>query len=468
MQKILTNLVLMAGAAAALMVGGTGAFFSDTEVSSGNVFTAGAIDLKIDNTSYYNGVFNEGTSWTLADLTEIHKFFDFLDLKPGDYGEDTISIHVDTNDAYLCADVTLTSNDDNGLNEPEDIVDDTDGPGNGELAGLVNFIWWADDGDNVLENDETPISPVGPIGALTLGQPYTLTLADTIKNIWTGVPGPVPGNSTKYIGKAWCFGSLTLAPLQQDGLGTTSPNTPANTSGGFSCDGSLLGNESQTDSLTADISFEAVQARHNPDFVCEECVLTQENVLIDGSFENPEVTNPAKWDIFPSPAGGWNVAWRSDIPATFGPQNRPAIANMELHENVVGSAFQGDQYVELDSDWGGPSDSGNGEPASTVIYQDIATTPGATYQVQYRFAARPNTPASDNRVEMSWGGVVENDTGNLAGAAGPIVWNLVSDTVVATTTTTRLAFTDLGTANSMGSFVDDFSLVKIACTPPIQ
>ena len=35
--------------------GATGAFFSDTETSQGNTFTAGAIDLLVDNESYYNG-----------------------------------------------------------------------------------------------------------------------------------------------------------------------------------------------------------------------------------------------------------------------------------------------------------------------------------------------------------------------------------------------------------------------------
>ena len=42
---------------AAIVAGGTGAFFSDTEVSAGNVFTAGSIDLMIDHTAQsYNGV----------------------------------------------------------------------------------------------------------------------------------------------------------------------------------------------------------------------------------------------------------------------------------------------------------------------------------------------------------------------------------------------------------------------------
>ena len=40
--------------------------------------------------------------------------------------------------------------------------------------------------------------------------------------------------------------------------------------GGISCDGSNEGNESQTDSLTADVSFRAVQARNNSAFECTE------------------------------------------------------------------------------------------------------------------------------------------------------------------------------------------------------
>ncbi len=250
----------------ALTIGATGAFFSDTETSSGNTFAAGAIDLKVDNTSYYNGVFSTTTSWALTDLT-IQKFFDFLDLKPGDRGEDTISLHVNDNDAYLCANVKLTSNDDNGLTEPEALVDPSDGAGNGELASSVNFLWWADDGDNVFENNETIISQ-GPIGALGLNGSTTVTLADSGSNIWTGTGGPVPGGITQYIGKAWCFGTIGTAPLVQDGLGSTSPRTPANSTGGITCDGSALDNSTQTDSLTADITFNAVQARNNTSFLC--------------------------------------------------------------------------------------------------------------------------------------------------------------------------------------------------------
>lgn len=268
----------------ALTFGATKAFFNDSETSVANVLAAGAIDLLIDNESYYNGLFNENTSWEKKDLT-IEKFFDFDDVKPGDYGEDTISVHVENNDSYMCADVTLTSNNENGQTEPEALVDQTTGEDEGELAGLVNFIWWADDGDNVLEDDEEVISGPGPIGALPLNEPYSITLADATKNIWNEdqLPGPVNGAETYYIGKAWCFGEIVPDPLPQDGEaddwspaddnnGNQKSGEPSD--GGFLCSGAELGNESQTDSLTADVAFSAVQARHNPNFMCEPVDLT--------------------------------------------------------------------------------------------------------------------------------------------------------------------------------------------------
>ena len=55
-KRIITS-SMMSLFALALIVGGTGAFFTDTETSTGNVFTAGNIDLFINHTAQsYNGV----------------------------------------------------------------------------------------------------------------------------------------------------------------------------------------------------------------------------------------------------------------------------------------------------------------------------------------------------------------------------------------------------------------------------
>lgn len=274
MRKILISLgmIVFVGAIA---VGATGAFFSDSETSTGNTFAAGSIDLKVDNTSYVTStttgqlVASPNTSWDLRDLT-VEKFFNFFDVKPGDEGEDTISLHVNNNDSWLCADVKLTSNKENDLVGPEVKDNDTsidDGSNNqngGELAQQINFIWWADDGDNVLESNET-VLPGGPLGALSVGQSATVALADSQTNIWNG-SGPLPGGSTRYIAKGWCFGTITPNAVPQDNATTSGPLDGRGT--GFTCNGVDVNNTAQTDSLTADVSFRAEQSRNNGSFVC--------------------------------------------------------------------------------------------------------------------------------------------------------------------------------------------------------
>lgn len=298
--------MLIVGASGALAVGGTTAFFSDTEISAGNLFTAGAIDLLVDNESYYNSnvcAVDEAdlddddnteeylwqgttgfpvpgtpcdTSWDLDNLNNgdviAHRFFNFDDVKPDDEGEDTISLHVQ-NEAWMCMDVTLTSNDDNSSNEPElldgDAQEDEDNSWDGELAQNLQMFWWADDGDNVLEDDEVnnDLGISGGVQSLLNLAPqdgvFAVALADSENNVW-GIPGPLPVG-TSYIAKAWCFGSLSLDPVTAgDGV------NPAVASGVL-CDGTNIPNvnQVQTDGATLDVEFRAVQARHNESFLCE-------------------------------------------------------------------------------------------------------------------------------------------------------------------------------------------------------
>ena len=266
MKKILLSLGMMLAVIAVVTVG-TGAFLSDTEVSADNTFTAGEIDLKVDNESYYNGAVSTSTTWLASDLVNGLLFFNFTDLKPDDEGEDTISLHAGTNDAYACMDISLTSDDDRSSNEPElgagDVAEDINDTWDGELADNLQMFWWADDGDNVFEDDENSISGgVKTLTELATTSTFSVALADSLNNIWTGQPGPIPGNETRYIGKAWCFGTLTLDPVPA-GQGVDPTVDP-----GVHCDGTALNNLTQTDGATLDIAFRAVQARNNPGFSC--------------------------------------------------------------------------------------------------------------------------------------------------------------------------------------------------------
>lgn len=263
MKQILSSVAVI-GFVGALVVGSTGAFFSDTETSANNTLTAGAIDLKIDNESYYNGLLNRETTWELSDLDEGHLFFNFGDLKPGDWGEDTISLHVNSNDAYACAYVTRTADDENTLVGPELEMQDDDVEG--ELDDELYFLWWADDGDNVLEEDERIINQ-GVLGSAPMEFPMTIVLADSNQNVWDET-GPIVGGGEQepivyYIGKAWCYGEMEIVPAGPD-QGVSPAEYP-----GFICHGGAVTNISQTDSTMLDVTFDAVQARHNDGFVCE-------------------------------------------------------------------------------------------------------------------------------------------------------------------------------------------------------
>ena len=265
----------------ALAVSATGAFFSDTETSTGNTFAAGDIDLQIDNESYILSTSTPqvmipwpATSWILTDLT-IEKFFDFIDMKPGDFGEDTISIHVGSNDAWLCAAAQTYDDLDNTIVEPEDEEfgtnsDNDDGTLDGDLDAEVNFAFWVDDGDNVYEpfagNSGSPESIFLSGSIADLNGAGQIALADDAGGV-LGAGNPIPGGSTFFIGKAWCFGTMTEDDLVQDGSGNLiDPTTAQGT--GFLCDGSSVRNLSQTDSVKADLEFYAEQSRNNATFLC--------------------------------------------------------------------------------------------------------------------------------------------------------------------------------------------------------
>lgn len=264
------------GAVAAAVVGGTGAFFSDSETSTGNTFTAGAIDLKVDSEQHYNnarcvdGVWALeeeetattpqypvigspcGGTWSLRDLDPtLDKFFNFGDVKPGDKGENTISLHVVNNDAWVCAEVSNIENNGNGLTEPESDVDESDGIGQGELQQHLIVTIWNDDGDNIQEENEP---------TLYTGIPKEGTWA--LFDSTTG-DGPLASGDTGYLGVAW---SLPLS----------------------------TGNQVQTDSMTADVSFRVIQSRNNDGFVCgEEAAVVSANDLAQ-SFGDV-VAHPNKW-----------------------------------------------------------------------------------------------------------------------------------------------------------------------------
>ena len=312
MTKILKSFSVIAFVAAVALAG-TGAYFSDTETSTGNTFTAGDIDLTVDSEQHYNGnvcVENIGVisdpivggtpdyvwkgdaaypvvgtacngTWDLTDLGATHKFFDFGDIKPGDFGENTISLHIESNDAYACVDIYVTKNDDMSCTEPEletgadpscaDDNGENDTLLDGELAQNVHFTVWADDANDANDADVFPGNNILDAGEVLLFTNISGPLSDVLdaggKSYMLAGPGhPLTKDDTTYIGLAWCAGTMNVTSLDYVTGSTGLQKAMADTE--IECDGATMGNDCQTDSMEATISFRVEQARHNDGFTC--------------------------------------------------------------------------------------------------------------------------------------------------------------------------------------------------------
>lgn len=320
--KIALSLATVA-AAAALIIGASVAFFSDTETSQDNTFTAGALDLKVDSEAHYNGsICEDGTwadgegwpvgercdgTWEETDLGETNQFFELTDVKPGDEGENTISLHVYNNDAWGRFVISGVTDLDESCTEPESEVDLAEpeclspdpSPATtpGELAENITFYAWVDqgedpgfqnigaDGEPNQEIDETEGDNVWQCGGLTdpkqfnpqeistdCNEPLVIlpgtvdenpsldqTLPDETHNLWEALSSLyVIEGCTDEDGNT---GYLNCQGIAQDGRMVGSTTYYFGLAWSVPDD---VGNEAQTDSLNADLTFEAVQHRNNP------------------------------------------------------------------------------------------------------------------------------------------------------------------------------------------------------------
>jgi predicted ribosomally synthesized peptide with SipW-like signal peptide len=226
-RKVLAGLgaVGLASAGAGL---GTSAYFSDRESFLGNSLQAGTLDLKLDYKATYlggpgrldaitamgypdaeylgDGRYLLDQSPSPADMQawedlvtgeefdfcsdEADEFlvngdgipmFSLQDVKPGDSGEMTISLHLCDNPGYLKLVGDLTENAENGQNDAELADEDADADGLGELADAIEVcVWYDEDCDNVYE----------PTGTGQQNELEVALVSDTSGSMNTGDAGP--------------------------------------------------------------------------------------------------------------------------------------------------------------------------------------------------------------------------------------------------------------------------------------
>ncbi len=166
-----------------------------------------------------------------------------------------------------------------------------------------------------------------------------------------------------------------------------------------------------------------------------------ENLLTNGSFEDPVVTHEADWDKFLN-VTGWIIEQ----------VNGGASTTLELHRDWFSNeAANGLQYAELDGDH------------ATKISQTKATIPGAEYVVTWAFAPRHAIDAAENKLSVKIDGLEVASNGPAAGMDDmtPADWTYGSYNFTADDSTT-VTFADAGAnSDSYGTFLDAAQLCLV-------
>ena len=157
------------------------------------------------------------------------------------------------------------------------------------------------------------------------------------------------------------------------------------------------------------------------------------NLVTNGSFE-ANVQGAGSWNIYSS-LTGWT-----------------GTPNIELRNNVAGAAFDGVNYVELDT----YSNSG--------MFQDVATTTGAHYTLSFAYSARPFT-GNTNDINVYWNGSLVQALAGTNGT-GAHNWAVYSvDVVGGAGSTSRLTFNAAGVSDSYGGSLDAVSVTSAVPEP---
>jgi type II secretory pathway pseudopilin PulG len=153
------------------------------------------------------------------------------------------------------------------------------------------------------------------------------------------------------------------------------------------------------------------------------------NMLVNGSFERPDVTGT-----------GWNFMMDDHLNNGWVATNGQPFAVVNSGNGCV--AFQGGQFLQLDLD------------TPSAISQTVTTEPGKTYQISFYYSPYPG--CSSNRIEVKWNGatvaILDADGGQVLPTGA---WALKTYLVQATDTSADLEFIDESTSgDAKGGLID--------------
>ncbi|MES2114417.1 MAG: PEP-CTERM sorting domain-containing protein [Pseudomonadota bacterium] len=153
-------------------------------------------------------------------------------------------------------------------------------------------------------------------------------------------------------------------------------------------------------------------------------------LISNGSFEQ-NLQAPGTWSIYNN-LDGWHGANKTGI---------------ELRDNVAGTAFDGKNFVELDT------------TANSSMWQEVNDVAGKHYTLSFAFEDRAGVASSSQGVQVFWG---EQNLGVFNNASQ---WTTKSFDVIGNKGGTKLSFVAVGTSDSLGTSIDKVSLTSAVPEP---
>jgi len=163
-------------------------------------------------------------------------------------------------------------------------------------------------------------------------------------------------------------------------------------------------------------------------------LMASANLVTNGSFE-ADAQGAGSWNIY-SNLTGWTGG----------------RAGIELRNNVAGAAFDGSNFVELDT------------TQNSQMWQTIGTSLGQTYDLSFAYSPREGISGASNGIEVFWNGVSQGVfTGN--GAPSGNTWAVQNLSLTGAATSSSLMFQAVGTSESYGGSLDAVSLTVAVPEP---
>lgn len=155
------------------------------------------------------------------------------------------------------------------------------------------------------------------------------------------------------------------------------------------------------------------------------------NLVVNGDFEEPRVD-----------AGG--VGFQASIPGWT--KTKGSI--VEVQAGAAGKSRKGRQHVELD---------GHNDPSSTTLSQTLTTETDKTYAIRVAFSPRPGV--GDNALEIKWNGERVATLRESGIGLAETRWTYFTFCRRAVSTSTTLELGDVSAPDTVGTYVDDVSVV---------